>query len=298
MNDEAGAREASEERAERRFRLVVEYDGSAFEGWQIQAGARDARTVQGELLEAVERVSGTSARIRGAGRTDAGVHAWGQVASLGVATKLAPERLRGALNARLADDVAILDCREAPAGWDALQAAQAKRYRYQIWNGPVRSPLREGHWAWIREPLDRVAMASAAEAFVGRHDFKSMQAAGSSVKTTIRRVMRCEISGESAGAMALEVEGEGFLRHMVRNLAGTLIEIGRGRWAPERAAEILAVRDRRAAGPTAPAHGLALVCVWDDLCPRELASPSPSIEEARSPGGEGGGDGVGDRRIG
>lgn len=247
----------------RTFRLVLEYDGRDFEGWQAQSGARAARTIQGVLGEAVHSVTGAPGRIRGAGRTDAGVHAWGQVASLVVPTALTPEILARALNARLPADVAVVSCAEVPAGWDALREARAKHYRYEIWNGPRRSPLRAGRFAWIKEPLDVAAMSVAGEVFVGTHDFACLCAAGTDVKTTVRTLTRLAISGESGGAIRLDVEGQGFLRHMVRNLAGTLVEVGRGRWAPERAAEILASRDRGQAGPTAPAEGLCLVRVWD-----------------------------------
>jgi tRNA pseudouridine38-40 synthase len=225
----------------RTFRLVLEYEGAGFEGWQIQAGARLARTVQGVLAEAVESVTGQTPRVRGAGRTDAGVHAQGQVASVHVETGLAPERLQAALNARLPDDVAVRALTEATPGWDALRAARGKHYRYLIWNGAQRSPLRAGTSWWVREALDLEAIEWAAWGFEGRHDFAAPR-----------------------GEIRLDVEGEGFLRHMVRNLAGTLVEIGRGRWPAARAAEILASRDRGQAGPTAPAHGLCLIRVDDD----------------------------------
>ena len=269
------------ESAVRVFRLVVEYDGREFEGWQIQSGERFARTVQGVLLKAAESVTCQSARLRGAGRTDAGVHAWGQVASAQLQTDLAPKRLRAALNARLPDDVTILDIEEAPANWDALRAAQAKHYRYQIWNGRVNSPLRATRWHWAKEGLSVDAMRQAAAVFVGHHDFASMQGAGSSVKTTDRTLTHFEVRGEAGGEIVLDVFGEGFLRHMVRNLAGTLIEIGRGRWPIERATEILASCDRRQAGPTAPAKGLALMRVWDDLCGDLPPAISSSPPEAR-----------------
>ncbi len=248
----------------RSFRLVLEYDGAGFEGWQTQAGPRPSRTVQGVLTEAVESVTGETPRVRGAGRTDAGVHAAAQVASLHVATALPPERLQAALNARLPDDVAVRGCGEVAPGWDALKAARGKHYRYAIWNGLHRSPLRTATTWWVREALDLAAMGQAARTFEGRHDFAAFQAAGSSVKTTTRMVTRCEIGGEARGEIRLEVEGEGFLRHMVRNLAGTLVEIGRGRWPVERAGEILASLDRGQAGPTAPAPGLCLMRVDDD----------------------------------
>ncbi len=251
------------ESGDRTFRLVLEYAGTNFEGWQVQSGKRPSRTVQGVLSDALVSVTGSSGRIRGAGRTDAGVHAWGQVASVVVRTELSVEVLARALNARLPTDVAAVRCEEVPTGWDALREATRKRYRYQIWNGPKRSPLRAERWAWVREELDVAAMAEAGGCFVGTHDFSAMQAAGSDVKTTVRTIQSLILDGASGGEIVLDVVGEGFLRHMVRNLAGTLVEIGRGRWEPARAEAILASLDRAQAGPTAPAEGLTLVRVWD-----------------------------------
>jgi tRNA pseudouridine38-40 synthase len=274
--------EKANETFPRSFRLVLEYDGRDFEGWQLQSGPRTARTVQGVLLAAARSITSSEARVRGAGRTDAGVHAMAQVASLRVATDLPVEALLRALNARLPEDVAVRSIAEVPGDWDALREARRKHYRYQIWNGMARSPLRAARWAWIREPLSVEAMREAGRAFLGRHDFAALQGVGSSVQTTVRTILALRIEGRTDGQIVLDVEGEGFLRHMVRNLAGTLIEIGRGRWAPEQAASILASRDRGQAGPTAPAHGLILVEVHD--------SWSDSCSASRSASGSGGGD--------
>jgi len=266
---------------ERTFRLVLEYDGTGFEGWQAQAGVRPARTVQSTLAEALESVTGARGRIRGAGRTDAGVHALGQVASAGIATGLEPGVLLRALNARLPADVAVVALDEVPAGWDALREARGKLYRYQIWNGARRSPLRARHWVWVRAPLDLAAMATAAQALEGRHDFAAFRAAGSSARTSVRTLTALRIAGSAGAEVAIEAAGEGFLRHMVRNLAGTLIEIGRGREAPEQAAAILASCDRARAGPTAPAHGLVLVGVrdsWSEPGPRRMAVEDPAMD--------------------
>lgn len=253
---------------ERTFRVVLEYDGKAFEGWQAQSGPRPARTVQAVLARAVESITRARVSIRGAGRTDAGVHAMAQVASFRLATAIEPAGLLRALNARLPRDVAVRAIDEVPAGWDALREARAKLYRYRIWNGAIRSPLRADRWSWVREPLDLEAMDRGARLLEGRHDFAAFRAAGSSVRTTTRTLSRLEVGGESGGEVWIEALGEGFLRHMVRNLAGTLIEIGRGRWPAERAEEILASRDRGQAGPTAPAQGLVLVSVQDSWSER------------------------------
>jgi tRNA pseudouridine38-40 synthase len=247
----------------RTFRLVLEYDGLNFEGWQVQAGERPSRTVQGVLTEALESVTGSRARVRGAGRTDAGVHAYGQVASVQVSTQFTPEQLARALNGRLCRDIAVREIDAVPLDWDALREARGKHYRYQIWNGADRSPLRAGRFHWLRDPLDVGRMREASEIFVGTHDFAALQGAGSEVKTTVRTIQVVGIKGEAGSEIILDVEGEGFLRHMVRNLAGTLIEIGRGRWEVARGTEILASLDRQQAGPTAPANGLVLIEVRD-----------------------------------
>jgi tRNA pseudouridine38-40 synthase len=279
--------DASEPRPRRdhTFRLVVEYNGRDFEGWQIQAGERAARTIQGVLTEAVESVTGYSASVRGAGRTDAGVHAFGQVASVRVVTAMSAAALAQALNGRLPQDIAICASDEVPGDWDALRAARHKHYRYQIWNGARRSPLRADRFYWLRDPLSLDRMREAARVFVGKHDFASMGAAGSSVKTTIRTITGLRVAGRSGDEIRIDVEGEGFLRHMVRNLAGTLIEIGRGRWEVDRAAAILAAKDRSQAGPTAPARGLALISVQDDWTsiqkyPSNSISRGSSVDES------------------
>lgn len=249
--------------AYRTFRLVLEYDGRDFEGWQIQSGERCVRTIQGVVSEALKSVTRNEARVRGAGRTDAGVHAMGQVASVRVVTALSVEALARSLNGWFPRDLAVREIADVPLGWDALREARAKHYRYQIWNGAQRSPLRAGRFHWLRDPLAVDHMREAGQAFVGTHDFAALQGAASSVKTTVRTIQALRIEGDAGSEIILDVEGEGFLRHMVRNLVGTLIEIGRGRWPVGRAAEILASLDRQTAGPTAPAEGLVLVSVRD-----------------------------------
>ena len=241
------------------FRLTLEYDGGGFAGWQIQRSG--TRTVQGALEVALERVTGCAVRVIGSGRTDAGVHAEGQVASVRVETSLAPEALQRALNGVLPADVAVQAVAVAPEGFDARRAARSKLYRYLIWNGASRSPLRTPRAWHVRPPLDLAAMEQAAKVFLGTHDFASFQAAGSAVRTTVRTLSRFDVEGCSRGEIRLFVEGDGFLRHMVRTLAGTLVEVGRGRRAEAALTAVLAARDRRRAGPTAPAAGLTLVRV-------------------------------------
>jgi tRNA pseudouridine38-40 synthase len=241
------------------LRLTLEYDGEAFAGWQRQDGR--ARTVQGELETALARVTGERVAVVAAGRTDAGVHAEGQVVSLALEAPRDPAALARALNGVLPGDVAVRDARAAPAGFNARRDALSKWYRYDIWNGPLRSPLRRRRALCLQRPLDLPALRRAAQACLGRHDFASFQAAGSSVRQTVRTLSRVDLEGETGGALALQVEGDGFLRHMVRVLVGTLVAVGSGRWPPEAMHAILAARERRAAGPTAPAHALTLVAV-------------------------------------
>ena len=241
------------------FRLTLEYDGADFDGWQVQAAG--SRTIQGCLEDAVECVCGQLVRVDGSGRTDAGVHALGQVASLRVESRLDAPTLQRALNGVLAADVAVVDAAAAADDFHARRDARAKLYRYRIWNGATRSPLRAARSHWVAPALDLVAMRAAALDFCGRHDFASLQAAGSGVENTVRTLSRLELPGESRGDIEIRVEGDGFLRHMVRNLTGTLIEVGLGRRAADSIPELLERCDRRLAGPTAPAQGLTLVWV-------------------------------------
>ncbi|MEM7413731.1 MAG: tRNA pseudouridine(38-40) synthase TruA [Myxococcota bacterium] len=266
---------------ERTFRLTLEYDGTEFRGWQSQPG--DVRTLQDTLEAAVAKVTGQSVRVTGAGRTDSGVHAEGQVASLRVDTALDPPVLARALNAALPPDFAVREVALAPDGFDARHHATGKLYRYDLWNGPVRSPLlRQRSLAWFR-PMDATALRRAAQDLVGSHDFASFQAAGSDVSTTMRTLRRLEIGGEVGGVLSLWFEGSGFLRHMVRNLVGTLLEVAGGKRNPEGMPALLAACDRSQAGPTAPAHGLTLVRV--SYGPRSLPKLPPEPADAGdSPG--------------
>jgi len=228
------------------FRLSLEYDGREFAGWQLQAGGQ--RTVQGTLQEAFRRVTGCEVRVTGAGRTDAGVHAGGQVASVVAETELAPERLRRALNGVLPPDLAVWECALAPEGFHARYQARSKLYRYRIWNGESSA-------------LDVEAMSGAAGLLLGTHDFAAFRTAGSSVHSTVRTLERLDVEAEPRGEIDLLVEGDGFLRHMVRILAGTLIEVGLGRRDAAGLPAVLAARERSRAGPTAPAQALTLIRV-------------------------------------
>jgi tRNA pseudouridine38-40 synthase len=248
------------------FRLTLEYDGHSFAGWQVQAGG--VRTLQGTLEAAVARVTHERVRVHGASRTDAGVHAEGQVANLKLETSLEPRALARALNAVLPPDLAVVAAAVVPDAFHARHHARGKLYRYRIWNGRRPSPLRAARAWWVKPRLDAARMRAAGGHLLGAHDFASFQAAGSEVESTQRTLTRCEVTSaplpgdpDGRGELALEIEGTGFLRHMVRILAGTLVQVGSGRRPPDSIPAILAARDRAAAGPTAPAHGLTLVRV-------------------------------------
>ncbi|HEY8156470.1 MAG TPA: tRNA pseudouridine(38-40) synthase TruA [Myxococcota bacterium] len=250
------------------FRLTLEYDGAGFAGWQVQAGG--VRSLQGELEAAIERVTGVRTRVHGAGRTDAGVHAEGQVANLTLETTLAAPALQRALNALLPPDLAVVKAEIAPDAFHARYHALGKLYRYRIWNAARPSPLRAARVWWVKPALDVAAMASAGALLLGTHDFASFQAVGSDVASTLRTLTRCDVLAvpepqvpepNARGEIEIRVEGSGFLRHMVRILAGTLVQVGMGRREPGSLPAVLAARDRRAAGPTAPPQGLTLVRV-------------------------------------
>jgi tRNA pseudouridine38-40 synthase len=264
------------------YRLTLEYDGEGFQGWQLQPGGR--RTVQGTLEAAVARVTGQRARVVASGRTDAGVHAEGQVASLQLERELAADRLRRALNGALPGDVAVVAAARAPDGFHARRDARSKLYRYRIWNGRDRSPLRERRALCLGRPLDLTALRRAARAFEGTHDFTSFRASGASLASAERRLLRLEVAGQAGAGVELLFEGEGFLRQMVRILTGTLLAVGSGRWAPEDMPAILAARDRRRAGPTAPARGLTLVAVRYGAHPPRDGTCEPTADPMDSVG--------------
>jgi len=241
------------------YRLLLEYDGRAFEGWQVQQ--EGSRTVQGCLQAAIAQVAGEWVGVTGSGRTDSGVHADAQVANFELVRELDPGRLLRSLNGVLPRDVAVRAVDIVPSDFDAQRSAVGKHYLYRIWNAPERSPLREARFHHVPQPLDLAAMCAAAEPLLGEHDFSSFRAAGSDAKTSVRRLFRLDLSGKPGGEIRIEAEGSGFLRYMVRNIVGSLLEVGRGRIEAEQMGEILAGRERALAGPTAPAHGLTLLRV-------------------------------------
>jgi tRNA pseudouridine38-40 synthase len=255
------------------FRITVAYDGTDFAGWQSQGGAATAaRTVQAVLENALQKLGGgTRVAVVGAGRTDAGVHALGQVASFELPSPLQPEDLQRALNALLPRDVRVMTAAFAPPGFHARRSAVSKLYRYELDTGRLQWPTRRrlaGHVAWT---LDAAVVREAAALFVGRRDFASLASSGGSTRTTVRTVTRSEAvfvdprpwgrAADGECTLVYEIEADGFLRKMVRSLVGGLIAVGRGVASVEDLRRALEARDRGAWPAPAPACGLALVRV-------------------------------------
>jgi tRNA pseudouridine38-40 synthase len=244
----------------RTLKLTLAYDGTSYVGWQRQAAGE---SIQGLLERALMPFDGTPIVVHGAGRTDAGVHALGQVASLQFAPAHDPATVLKALNARLPVDVRVLAVEVVPDDFHARFSATGKTYRYQIRNAPIANPFERLYEWHLSEPLDIPAMQQAARALVGRHDFAAFQSAGTEVSSTVRTMHRAEVRGEN-DVLTFEISGDGFLRHMVRALAGTLVDVGRGTRAPENMARLLGGAARSDAGATAPPHGLFLMSVHYD----------------------------------
>lgn len=251
----------------RSFKLTISYDGTDFAGWQRQP---TQRTVQGELELAWRSATQQSAAVIASGRTDAGVHALGQVASVTSDTKLTANRLWRALNSYLPDDVRVLEVLDAPLGFHALRDTIRKRYRYVVEDGAYPHVLRR-RYAWhVRRALDVERMGQGGRALVGTHDFASFESTGSQRLTSVRTIFDVLVErrrSEWGEYVAVEVEADGFLYNMVRNITGTLVQVGQGRESPEWVADVLAARDRTKAGMAAPAQGLYLVSVEVDWPP-------------------------------
>ncbi len=248
----------------RYLKLTLSYDGTAYAGWQVQP---DEPTVQLALEAALTRVTGQHVRAIASGRTDAGVHALAQVVSIETECALAPDVLLRALNANLPRDVAVSDVAEAPDGFHAIRDAVGKRYRYVLHDGPIRDVFSLRYAWYLPARLDAAAMHRAAQHLKGTHDFASFQTAGSERATTIRTITDVGVErgrGEARDRVTIDVAADGFLYNMVRTIVGTLVEVGRGASAEDRPAEVLAAKDRRAAGMTAPPQGLFLVEVKYD----------------------------------
>lgn len=243
----------------RKIKLIIQYNGSRYYGWAVQPGLP---TVQGTLEEAFEKLCGRKVEVVGSSRTDAGVHALGQVAHVVLENCPIPTaNLPRALNRLVPEDIVVAGAEEVPDSFDAICGTRSKRYRYTIHNGPVR-PVLEIHRCWhYPYPLNIIGMQQAAARLLGTHDFKSFASAGDQRLSSVRTITECRLESNPPW-ITLDIAADGFLYHMVRNIVGTLVEIGRGRWQPEDMDAILHAHDRRAAGPLAPPAGLCLMEIF------------------------------------
>lgn len=240
------------------FKLIIEYDGTHYHGWQRQK--KDA-TIQGEIEDAIWTMTHTRVTLYGSGRTDAGVHARGQTANFHCDTDLKPEVIQRGLNSLLPDDIVIKQCDQVEDAFHARYSAKSKIYDYTIANHPV-PPAINRQYVWsIRSQLDTMAMQSAIRCIVGSHDFKAFEGTGSPRAHTTRQVLAAGLRESDDRFLTFRIEADGFLRFMVRNIVGTLVDVGLGKTLPTEFRQILESRDRTKAGATAPARGLCLMKV-------------------------------------
>jgi len=245
----------------RNIKLTIEYEGTHYLGWQRQP---QGMTIQEALEDAIEKITGVQTAVVGSGRTDAGVHARGQVANFHTESDLAVQRFRGALNALLPRDIVVLDTEDVPEEFNSRFSARSKLYQYTIWNDRIR-PCLQRQFCWhVRWALDHDLAQEAAQALVGKHDFACFESSGAETQTTVRTVTRASWDVVEPRRIVFSIEADGFLYNMVRAIVGTLVEVARGKMPPARVADIIASGDRAAAGPTAPPQGLCLVEVRYD----------------------------------
>lgn len=240
------------------IRMVLEYDGTAYHGWQRQAGLV---TIQQTVEEAIERMTREHVTLFGSGRTDAGVHALRQVANFRTETQIPEKDLHKGLNSLLPGDIAVKELSAVAYDFHSQHHARSKIYTYRIFNGWTRSALLRSYSWFVYGPLDVEAMKRASEALPGRRDFSSFCASGHESKSLVREVFACRIETDVRGLITFTVEADGFLKYMVRNIVGTLVEVGRGKRTPEDFEGVIKARDRCRAGVTAPPHGLFLMDV-------------------------------------
>lgn len=241
---------------EKNFKLTVEYDGTRFHGWQIQ---KNDPTIQAAIEKALATITGQQIRLNGAGRTDAGVHAVGQVANFHCDTRLEAEELQKGLNSLLPSDIVIRRCEIVDPSFHARFDAKSKLYRYSILNQPIPNAIGRQYVWFLRQPLDTAPMQEALLRFIGRHDFSAFEGAGSPRAHSVRTVTDADLRLVSPGQLEISIRAEGFLRYMVRNIVGTTVAVGAGKLTVSAVGEILASGDRRQAPPTAPPHGLCLI---------------------------------------
>ena len=258
---------------ERNLRLLIAYDGTDFHGWQRQP---ELRTIQGEIEQAAQRVVRHPVALRGSGRTDAGVHARGQVANFLTTCGIPADNLRRAIGSRLPRDISLRELDEVHRDFAASASALSKLYRYTLFNSPRRpvDRMQQRYCYHCWHQLDLGRLAAAAAHFVGDMDFSAMASAGCVRQSMVRTVYRCDVH-KRLDEIRIDVEGNGFLYNQVRNMVGTLIEVGRGRWPVDKIPTILAGMDRSQAGPTAPANGLCLCWV---RYPAHLLTPAAAAQ--------------------
>jgi tRNA pseudouridine38-40 synthase len=240
------------------FKLVIEYDGTNYSGWQRQ---KSDRTIQGEIENALMKMTCRKITVIGSGRTDAGVHALGQAANFKCDTRLTSEAFQKGLNSLLPRDIVIKSCRHVAMEFHARFDVKSKAYRYHILNHQLPKAIGRQYVWQIRRPLDIHAMVKASQIFVGIHDFKAFEGSGSPRAHTVRNVTIARLSVGDEGKITFDIEANGFLRFMVRNIVGTLVDVGMGKFSPEDIPEIFQSRDRSRASATAPAQGLFLISV-------------------------------------
>jgi tRNA pseudouridine38-40 synthase len=262
-----------------RYRVTLEYDGTPFVGWQVQALGV---SVQGRLVEAIHRMAGERVTVYGAGRTDAGVHALGQVAHFDLAAGWPTSTVRAALNFHLKPDpIAVLDCGLVDTGFDARRSAVARHYRYRILARTAPPALDRSRVWWVPRALKVEAMADAARGLVGRHDFTTFRAAGCQAKSPVKTLDRLELSS-FGDEIWIEASARSFLHNQVRSMVGSLKLVGQGKWRPTELAAALKARDRSACGPVAPARGLYLVRVDYAAAPSGASESKPQREDLLS----------------
>jgi tRNA pseudouridine38-40 synthase len=242
----------------RNIKLTIQYDGSSYSGWQKQPGRK---TIEAELITAIENLlCCEDIKIEGSSRTDAGVSALGQVANVFVDTPIPTERMAKAISQYLPKEIVVTDVVDVPDDFSAIKDTKTKLYRYSIYTGKTRPVLEVNH-CWHRPgKLEVAPMQKASAKLIGEHDFKSFATAADKRSSSVRTILHCEVTQEKDW-IYIDVEADGFLYNMVRNIVGTLVEIGRGRWQPDCIEKILKAKNRTAAGPIAPAQGLCLMWI-------------------------------------
>lgn len=239
----------------RNIKLLIEYDGTNYLGWQVQP---KGLTIQGVLEEKIGLLTGESVQLFGSGRTDSGVHALGQVAHFKTESRMNILSMQKALNSLVPPDIVIQKVEEVEDGFHARKHSKSKVYEYRILNRNLRSAFHRGYVWYIPQKLNFVEMQKAARSLVGEHDFSAFRTVGSPTRTTVRRVIRAEWKRGRDGLIRFEIEANGFLKQMVRSIIGTLVEVGKGKMKAADLRKILNSKDRKEAGPTAPARGLFL----------------------------------------